>query len=161
MTSIHPKPRKRRKARSKLWIAHTLWEAKVAQTMYVLYIWLASLSICMPFISTADLEEIFDIWITLDQRSQLRERSCRLLNSSFSSYSLFSCYPSCICRNSSRTLIDRFARSVLVSSAAQAEALELLETLKNFVSRKHEPLLLESSSVELISTLQNTNQFTW
>ncbi|KAL3727266.1 hypothetical protein ACJRO7_032063 [Eucalyptus globulus] len=66
-----------------------------------------------------------------------------------------------VCRDSSGRLIDGFAQSIKASSAAQAEAQAMVETLRYFSTRTEVPPEVESDHSDLISALICGAQITW
>ncbi|XP_056174430.1 uncharacterized protein LOC130140084 [Syzygium oleosum] len=66
-----------------------------------------------------------------------------------------------VCRDNSGKLIDGFARSIEASSAAQAEAQAMVETLMYFSTRTKVSLKVESDHFDLISALTGGAQIGW
>lgn len=66
-----------------------------------------------------------------------------------------------VCCDSSGRLIDGFAQSIKASSAAQAEAQAMVETLRYFSTRTEVPPEVESDHSDLISALICGAQITW
>lgn len=63
-----------------------------------------------------------------------------------------------VCRNSNGRLMDEFARSIKVSSAARAEVRALVEALEFFKSWSAKELAVETDHFDLISGISSTEQ---
>ncbi|XP_030474454.1 uncharacterized protein LOC115691861 [Syzygium oleosum] len=68
---------------------------------------------------------------------------------------------SCLIRDESRVLCDGFARFVRTSSILQLEALALLEGIKHVQERRSEVFEYESDSLEVVNTINSSNQPLW
>ena len=67
----------------------------------------------------------------------------------------------CVCRDSVGRLLEGAARKVAASSPLMAESLALLEALTHFFPKRHEALIIESDSLDLVKALQSPDHFSW
>ncbi|KAL3718410.1 hypothetical protein ACJRO7_003536 [Eucalyptus globulus] len=67
----------------------------------------------------------------------------------------------CVCRDSRGALVDGLARTVRASSAIQAEAQAILQTLKHFEGKEEQEIELESDNWELAKSLMESTPVNW
>ncbi|KAL3751626.1 hypothetical protein ACJRO7_012456 [Eucalyptus globulus] len=67
----------------------------------------------------------------------------------------------CVCRDSGGRLVEGVAKEIKASSPLMAETLALWEAIDFFYSKRHEALIFESDSSQLVQVMNRSNQLSW